>query len=146
MAVSLETRVPFLDHRVAELAARIPLRMKIRGKEGKLILKQLLARELPRTLFERPKAGFSVPVGEWIRGALRPWAEELIDPKSLSGEGWFDVDAIQLRWREHAAGIRDHTPSLWSILMFQSWLREQQSATGQAESPAPAVSAASVGG
>ena len=89
---------------------------------------------------------FSVPVGEWIRGALRPWAEELLDPKSLSGEGWFDVEAIQTRWREHAAGIRDHTPSLWSILMFQSWLREQESATGQAETPAPAVSAASVGG
>jgi asparagine synthase (glutamine-hydrolysing) len=146
MAVSLETRVPFLDHRVAEVAARIPLRMKIRGKEGKLILKQLLARELPRTLFERPKAGFSVPVGEWIRGTLRPWAEELLDPKSLSGEGWFDVNAIQKRWREHAAGIRDHTPSLWSILMFQSWLREQESAAGQAEVPAPAVSLASISG
>jgi asparagine synthase (glutamine-hydrolysing) len=146
MAVSLETRVPFLDHRVAEVAARIPLRMKIRGKEGKLILKQLLARELPRALFERPKAGFSVPVGEWIRGALRPWAEELLDPKSLSREGWFDVHAIQTRWREHAAGIRDHTPSLWSILMFQSWLREQESATGQVEVPAPAVSAVSASG
>src|SRR5689334_6967139 len=139
MAVSLETRVPFLDHRVAEIAARIPLRMKMRDKEGKLILKKVLARELPHKLFERPKWGFSVPVGEWIRGALRPWAEELLDPKSLRSEGWFDVEAIQSRWREHATGIRDHTPSLWSILMFQSWLREQESAAGQTESPALAV-------
>ena len=144
MAVSLETRVPFLDHRVAEIAARIPLWMKIRGKEGKLILKRLLARELPRNLFERPKSGFSVPVGEWIRGALRPWGEELLDPKSLRGEGWFDVDAIQARWREHASGVRDHTPSLWSILMFQAWLREQETPAGQAEPPIPAISAASV--
>ena len=146
MAVSLETRVPFLDHRVAEVAARIPLRMKLRGKEGKLILKRLLARELPHELFERPKSGFSVPVGEWIRGALRPWAEELLDPDSLRAEGWLDVQAIQTRWREHASGVRDHTPSLWSILMFQAWLREQEAAAGQAETPTPAVSAVSVSG
>jgi asparagine synthase (glutamine-hydrolysing) len=146
MAVSLETRVPFLDHRVAEAAARIPLRMKIRGKDGKLILKHLLARELPRGLFERPKSGFSVPVGEWIRGALRPWAEDLLDPKSLRSEGWFDVDLVQARWREHAAGVRDHTPSLWSILMFQAWLRDQQMPAGHAEPPALATSAAWAGG
>jgi asparagine synthase (glutamine-hydrolysing) len=146
MAVSLETRVPFLDHRVAEVAARIPLRMKVREKQGKLILKRLLARELPRELFERPKSGFSVPVGEWIRGALRPWAEELLYPSSLRAEGWFDVDAIQARWREHSSGVRDHTPSLWSILMFEAWLREQECATGQAELPAPAASAVSVSG
>jgi len=141
MAVGLETRVPFLDHRVAEAAARIPLRMKLRGKEGKLILKQMLARELPRELFERPKSGFSVPVGDWMRGALRPWAEELLDPKTLRAEGWFDAEAVHARWREHSKGVRDHTPSLWSILMFQAWLREQESAAGQAESPALAVSA-----
>jgi len=109
--------------------------------KGKLILKQLLAWELPRELFERPKSGFSVPVGDWMRGALRPWAEELLDPKTLRAEGWFDAEAVHARWREHSKGVRDHTPSLWSILMFQAWLREQESAAGQAESPALAVSA-----
>jgi asparagine synthase (glutamine-hydrolysing) len=146
MAVSLETRVPFLDHRVTEVAARIPARMKIRGKEGKLILKQLLARELPRALFERPKSGFSVPVGEWIRGALRPWAEELLDARAMRSEGWFDLDAVQSRWREHVAGIRDHTPSLWSILMFQAWQRQQESTGGQQDAPAVHVAGASVSG
>lgn len=145
MAVSLETRAPFLDHRVAEVAARIPLSMKMQGGAGKVILRKLLGRELPRELFERPKAGFCVPVGEWIRGALRHWAEELLDPKALSGEGWFDVAAVRNRWREHLAGIRDHTPSLWSILMFQAWLREQRSSRADEEAslPAPGLSAAS---
>jgi asparagine synthase (glutamine-hydrolysing) len=144
MAVSLETRAPFLDHRVAEVAARIPVSMKVRGGAGKLILRQLLGRELPRQLFERPKAGFCVPVGEWIRAELRPWAEELLDPGALRADGWFDVAAVRARWRDHVAGVRDHTPSLWSVLMFQAWLREQQS-SGAGESPgqpAPRLSAA----
>jgi asparagine synthase (glutamine-hydrolysing) len=143
MAVSLETRAPFLDHRVAEVAARIPVSMKMRGGAGKLILRQLLGRELPSALFERPKAGFCVPVGEWIRAELRPWAEELLDPAALGSEGWFDVAAIRARWRDHVAGSRDHTPSLWSVLMFQAWLREQQS-SGADENPgqpAPRLSA-----
>lgn len=123
MAVSLETRVPFLDHRVAELAARIPLSMKIKGSTGKHILRQLLYREAPRSLFERPKAGFAVPVGEWIKGPLRPWAEELLDPSKMASEGWFNTQVVQRRWRDHLSGRRESTPAIWAILMFQAWLR-----------------------
>ncbi|HEU5286674.1 MAG TPA: asparagine synthase (glutamine-hydrolyzing) [Sphingomicrobium sp.] len=126
MAVSLETRVPYLDHRVAELAARIPLELKVRGGSGKHILRELLYREVPRELFERPKAGFAIPVGEWIKGSLRPWAEDLLDPSRMAGEGWFDPAIVQRRWKEHLGGRRDSTPALWAVLMFQSWLREQR--------------------
>ena len=126
MAVSLETRVPYLDHRVAELAARIPLDMKVRGGVGKHILRELLYREVPRKLLERPKAGFAVPVGEWIKGPLRPWAEDLLDPARIAGEGWFDPAIVQRRWQDHLSGRRDSTPALWAMLMFQAWLSEQR--------------------
>ncbi|MEO8547201.1 MAG: asparagine synthase C-terminal domain-containing protein [Sphingomicrobium sp.] len=125
MAVSLETRVPYLDHRVAELAARIPLHMKLRGGAGKHILRQLLYQQVPRALIERPKAGFAIPVGEWIKGPLRPWAEDLLDASRMAGEGWFDAAIVQRRWRDHLDGRRDSTPALWAVLMFQAWLREQ---------------------
>ena len=126
MAVSLETRVPFLDHRVADIAARIPLKMKIQGGRGKVILRKLLSRELPPALFERPKAGFAVPIGEWIKGPLRPWAEELLDANRLKDEGWFDVPIVLRRWSAHLSGKRDSTNALWAILMFQAWHREQK--------------------
>jgi asparagine synthase (glutamine-hydrolysing) len=132
MAVSLEGRAPFLDHRVAALAARIPIEMKIRGGSGKRILKQMLFREAPRSLFERPKAGFGIPVGEWIKGPLRAWAEELLDARSIRAQGWFDADAVARRWRDHLAGRRDSTPALWAILMFQAWLKEQDSVAAAA--------------
>jgi asparagine synthase (glutamine-hydrolysing) len=128
MAVSLETRVPFLDHRVAALAARIPLSLKIRGGGGKHILRELLYREAPRQLFDRPKAGFAIPVGEWIKGPLRPWAEELIETTKLAEEGWFDPVIVQRRWQDHLSGRRDSTAALWAVLMFQAWLREQKPA------------------
>ena len=122
MAVSLETRVPFLDHNVAELAARIPLEMKIRDGRGKHILRRLLYREVPRHLVERPKAGFGIPVGEWIKGPLRPWAEDLLDPQAMRAQGFFDPRIVQRRWHDHLAGRRDATAAIWAILMFQSWL------------------------
>jgi asparagine synthase (glutamine-hydrolysing) len=121
MAVSLETRAPFLDHRVAELAARIPIEMKIGGGTGKNILRKLLYREAPRELFERPKAGFTMPVGEWVKGPLRPWAEAMINSDRLASEGYFDPATVQRRWQEHLEGKVDSTAALWSILMFQSW-------------------------
>jgi asparagine synthase (glutamine-hydrolysing) len=121
MAVSLETRVPFLDHRVAELAARIPLSMKVRDGKGKYIIRQLLQREAPAALFDRPKAGFAIPVGEWIKGPLRPWAEDLLDRGRLSREGFFDAEAVDRRWRQHLSGKRDSTPAIWAVLMFQAW-------------------------
>ena len=126
MAASLETRVPFLDHRVAELAARIPLTMKVGPQGGKQILRKLLYREAPVQLFERPKAGFAVPVGEWIKGPLRPWAEELLDERRLAAEGWFDAPTVRRRWDDHLTGRRDSSPSLWAVLMFQAWVHEQQ--------------------
>ena len=127
MAVSLETRVPFLDHRVATLAARIPVTMKLEGGVGKTILRKLLYREAPRALFDRPKAGFAVPVGEWIKGPLRPWAEELLDPRAMAEEGYFDSAIVDKRWRQHLAGQRDSTPALWAVLMFQAWQRRVRS-------------------
>lgn len=126
MAVSLETRVPYLDHRVAELAARIPLHMKVRGGTGKHIVRELLYRHVPRELMERPKAGFAIPVGEWIKGPLRPWAEELLGSSAMAAEGWLDPAIVHRRWDDHLNGRRDCTPALWAVLMFQSWLREQR--------------------
>ena len=133
MAVALETRVPFLDHRVAELAARIPLEMKVRNGRGKHIVRELLYGMVPRELVERPKAGFGIPVGQWIKGPLRPWAEELLDPGRMRAEGWFDAEAVSRRWRDHLSGTRKSTPALWAILMFQAWLgAERESAAAAA--------------
>jgi asparagine synthase (glutamine-hydrolysing) len=126
MAVSLETRVPLLDHRVAEVAARIPIGMKVSGGSGKAILRKLLYRHVPRELVDRPKSGFAVPVGEWIKGPLRPWAEELMDPAAMAADGWFDAAVVQRRWQDHLRGRRDSTLALWSILMFQAWVRAQR--------------------
>ncbi|MEO6579814.1 MAG: asparagine synthase (glutamine-hydrolyzing) [Sphingomicrobium sp.] len=125
MAVSLETRVPFLDHRVAALAARIPLSMKVSGGKGKQILRKALFARAPAELFDRPKAGFAVPVGEWIKGPLRDWAEDLLDPRRLASGGWFDPGIVGARWTDHLSGRRDSTAAIWSILMFQAWLDEQ---------------------
>jgi asparagine synthase (glutamine-hydrolysing) len=127
MAVSLETRVPFLDHRVAAVAARIPLGMKVRGGAGKWILKELLFQRLaPRELFDRPKAGFCIPVAEWIRGPLRDWGESLLSEQRLRSEGYLDAELVRRRWEEHQAGKRDATQALWPLLMFQAWLDGQQ--------------------
>jgi len=128
MAVSLESRVPFLDHRVAAVAARIPERMKIGGGKGKLILRKLLYSHAPAELFERPKAGFGFPVGQWIKSELRPWAEELLDERRLREDGYFDATLIRRRWADHLSGVRDAGFSIWAILMFQAWLQHWQSA------------------
>lgn len=131
MAVSLETRVPFLDHRVAAVAARIPLSMKVRGGSGKWILKELLYRRLaPRELFERPKAGFTVPIGAWLRGPLREWGEALLEPSRLRTEGYLDADLVGERWAEHQVGRRDSSQALWPLLMFQAWLDNSASEAG----------------
>lgn len=122
MAVSLETRVPFLDHRVAELAWRLPMHLKIRGNEGKWALRQVLYRHVPRELIERPKAGFAIPVGQWLRGPLREWAEGLLDEARLRREGYLDPAPIRKAWRQHISGRHDWTGRLWAVLMFQAWL------------------------
>ena len=125
MAVSLETRVPFLDHRVAELAARIPIDFKIAGGQGKTILRKLLYREAPRELFERPKSGFGVPIGDWLKGPLRDWGDDLLNPRRLSADGWFDPAIVSRRWRDHVEGRRESPYAIWGILMFQAWLADQ---------------------
>jgi asparagine synthase (glutamine-hydrolysing) len=121
MAHSLEVRIPFLDHRVADVAARIPIGMKIRNGTDKYILKQLLFSHVPSHFFARPKAGFSVPIEAWLKGPLRPWAEDLLARDRLDREGFFNGAMIQKRWQDHQAGRRDATHSLWPILMFQAW-------------------------
>jgi asparagine synthase (glutamine-hydrolysing) len=122
MAASLETRVPFLDHRVAELAWQLPLNMKIRNGQGKWALRQVLYKYVPKELIDRPKAGFAIPVGQWLRGPLKDWAEALLDEKRLEVEGYFYPKPIRDKWVQHLSGRFDHTPSLWAVLMFQSWL------------------------
>ena len=125
MGVSLETRVPFLDPAVVALAWRLPMSMKVRGDTGKWALREVLYRHVPRALIERPKAGFGIPVGEWLRGPLRPWAEALLDPARLKSEGYLECAPIQEIWRDHLSGRRDWSPRLWTILMFQAWLEAQ---------------------
>ena len=125
MGVGLEVRVPFLDHRVVEFASRLPLRMKIRGVQGKWLLRQVLNRYVPRKLINRPKTGFSLPIHTWLRGEMREWAEELLDECRLRREGIFDPIPIRKKWEEHLSGRRNNQYQLWSILMFQAWLDAQ---------------------
>ncbi|MEQ7872935.1 asparagine synthase (glutamine-hydrolyzing) [Sphingomonas sp. ASV193] len=125
MACSLETRAPFLDHRVADVAARIPVRFNIAGGEGKLSLRRLLYRHLPRDLFERPKAGFALPLGNWLRGPLRQWASDLLSPDRLAGQGLVDEARVTARWNAHLSGRSDSTQAIWAVLMLESWLDDQ---------------------
>lgn len=125
MGVSLETRVPFLDHRVVEFAWQVPLHMKIRNGQGKWLLKQLLYRHVPQKLIERPKKGFSVPIDSWLRGPLRAWAEELLDERRLRNEGFLDPKLIRRKWQDHLTGRHNWHYYLWDVLMFQSWLEAE---------------------
>ena len=126
MGVSLEARVPLLDHRVVEFAWRIPLSMKIKNGESKWLLKQILYKYVPRNLIDRPKMGFGVPLGSWLSGPLREWAEELMNEKRLQREGYFNPEMVRLKWSEHLSGKRNWQYVLWNVLMFQAWLKENQ--------------------
>ena len=126
MAVSLEARVPLLDHRVFEFAWSVPLSMRFKDGQTKWPIREVLARHVPREMFERPKMGFGIPVGEWLRGPLVDWAENLLDEQRLKEEGVFEPKAIRKAWSAHLSGNFNQHYKLWDVLMFQAWLDENR--------------------
>ncbi|MRR54715.1 MAG: asparagine synthase (glutamine-hydrolyzing) [Deltaproteobacteria bacterium] len=122
MATSLETRMPFLDHRVVEFAWQVPLSMKIRNGQGKWLLRQVLKRYVPEKMMERPKMGFGVPLDAWLRGPLKDWAHALLDERRLRQEGFFNPELVRQKWEEHLSGKYNWQYHLWDVLMFQAWL------------------------
>ena len=125
MGVSLETRTPFLDHRVFEFVWSLPLSFRVRRNSGKHLLRTVLDRYVQRELVERPKSGFALPIHDWLRGPLRDWCEELLNESRLGREGYFDPVLVRNAWNEHLSGRRNRQYDLWSILMFQAWQETQ---------------------
>jgi asparagine synthase (glutamine-hydrolysing) len=130
MAVSLEVRPPLLDHRVVEFTWRLPRHLRVRAGERKWLLRRVLDRYVPRELVERPKMGFGVPLAGWLRGPLRDWAEDLLDPQRLGG-GYLDVKAARQLWSDHIGGDRNWAYALWTILMFEAWRRRWMGRAGK---------------
>ena len=141
MAVSLEARAPLLDHRLVEFSFRIPSSLHLRNGEGKWLLRQVLERHVPRHLFERPKTGFGIPVGDWLRGPLRPWAEELLSERRIRDSGLLRPEPIRRLWAEHLRGTANGQYALWPVLMLLAWL-EAQAATSAVAGRTPAIAAA----
>jgi len=126
MSVGLETRIPFLDHRVIEFTWSLPASMKQRRNKGKWLLRKILHQYVPPALVERPKKGFGAPIAEWLRGPLRVWSESLLGETRLRQEGFFESKNLRQRWQEHLSGKRDWSLGLWHVLMFQAWLEQQK--------------------
>lgn len=126
MGVGLEARVPLIDHRLVEYAAGLPMSMKLRNKQSKWLLRQVLYKYVPKELIERPKMGFAIPLDQWYRTSLRGWCESLLSEERIRNEGFFHPEPIQKMWKEHLSGKRNWHLHLWSILMFQSWLDAQR--------------------
>ena len=124
MGTSLETRVPFLDHHIFEFASQIPLSMKLQNGVGKAVLREVLYKYVPKSLIERPKMGFGIPIAEWLRGPLRDWAEDLLDESVLKSQGFLHSDMVREIWLEHLNGTRNWQSQLWTVLMFQAWLKD----------------------
>lgn len=141
MAVSLEARVPILDHRVIEFAWSLPQHFKIRNGTTKWILREVLYKHVPRKLVERPKMGFGVPIESWLRGPLREWAEELLAQDALGSSGLLTPAPIREKWQEHLSGRRNWQHFLWNVLMFQAWFAENSHAMTAKRKPASAHSA-----
>jgi asparagine synthase (glutamine-hydrolysing) len=136
MAVSLEVRPPLLDHRVVEFAWTLPRHMRIRNGETKWLLRRVLDRYVPRALIERPKMGFGIPLATWLRGPLRNWAEDLLDPAHCGG-GLLDTAAVRKLWSEHVSERRNWAYGLWTILMFEAWRRRWAGAVAAEPLKAP---------
>jgi asparagine synthase (glutamine-hydrolysing) len=124
MSVSLEGRIPLLDARLIELVGGAPVSMKIRDGSSKWLLRQVLARHVPETIFDAPKSGFGVPIGEWLRGPLRPWAEDLLSADRLRRDGNLRVEPVRDLWARHLSGKDDWGYHLWDVLMFEAWREE----------------------
>jgi asparagine synthase (glutamine-hydrolysing) len=129
MSVALEARVPLLDHRLVEWSWRLPTDALVHDGQGKWVLRRVLERHLPPALVSRPKTGFDPPLGRWLRGPLRPWAEERLSPGALADLGVLDPEPVQRAWRAHLSGRADRTYRLWGVLVLQSWLAEQKGVT-----------------
>lgn len=125
MGVSLETRVPMLDHQVVEFALKLPLKYKLRGNQTKWILRELLYRKVPKELIERPKSGFAIPIGYWLRNSLKDWADDLLNEETIKKQGFFQATQIRNRWDQHLSGTHNWEHFLWNVLMFQTWYKSQ---------------------
>jgi asparagine synthase (glutamine-hydrolysing) len=130
MARSLEVRTPFLDTEVAEFACGLPSRFKLRGTARKWLLRRMLRRRLAPEILDRPKKGFGIPLAKWLRGGLRPLAEELLSERALREGGVFRPQAVRALWDEHQRGARDNRKELWTLLCFQHWQRRTGAAPG----------------